>query len=97
MGKESIIELIQRRITPMDSEKGEANIARTFHKDDYKSLDIIIEALKCGEENEKLLNRIKFIAGFNITVDSERKEVIAIIEESIKNRPETRMIIKIER
>jgi len=33
-----VVKLIQRRITPLDSEKGKINITRTFHRDDYKSL-----------------------------------------------------------
>ena len=49
-----IIELIKHRITPMDSEKGEENITRTFHKDDYKSLDAVIEALEQGEKHKKM-------------------------------------------
>ena len=42
----TIIKGIQYRITPMDSEKGEENITRTFHRDDYKSLDKVIDLLK---------------------------------------------------
>ena len=51
---ENIIELIKYRITPMDSEHGVINITRTFHRDDYKSLDVIIELLQQGEKSRKM-------------------------------------------
>ena len=59
MGIESIVELIQYRITPMDSEHKDININRTFHRDDYKSLKVIIEALKRGEKYEKMWGKIQ--------------------------------------
>ena len=50
----AIIELIQHRITPLDSEKGEINITRVFHKDDYESLDAIIDLLGRGEKYKQM-------------------------------------------
>jgi len=50
----NVIKLIQHRITPLDSEKGEVNITRVFHKDDYKSLDAVIELLERGKKFEKM-------------------------------------------
>ncbi len=55
---EDTIKLIQHRITPMDSEHKDININRTFHRDDYKSLDTIIELLQRGEKYEKIFNTI---------------------------------------
>ena len=69
------------------------------HPTEYydKYFNQIINALKRGEENEKLLNKIKFLAGFNITVDSERNEVVAIIEGSVEKLSKTRCVIKTNR
>ena len=49
-----IIELIKHRITPMDSEHRDINITRTFHRDDYKSLDVVINSLDRGEKFEQM-------------------------------------------
>ena len=56
--------------------------------------DKLIKILKRAEENEKLLKKITFIAGFNITVDSEREEVITILQEYVKNMEEKRILIR---
>lgn len=97
MGMESIVELIQHRITPMDSEWDKVNIDRTFHRDDYKSLNVVIDLLKRGEENKKLLREITFIAGFNITIESEREEVETILQEYVKNMKVKKILIRTDR
>jgi len=51
---EKIIELIKYRITPMESEHKDINITRTFHRDDYKSLDAVITSLKFEKMWKKL-------------------------------------------
>lgn len=53
-----------------------------------------IEAIEHGEKNEKLLKKITFIAGFNITVDSEREEVITMLQEYVKNMKVKRILIR---
>jgi len=55
----NIVELIKHRITPMDSEHRDINITRTFHRDDYKSLDVIIELLQQGEAYRQMWEDIK--------------------------------------
>lgn len=54
MNMKAIIELIKHRITPLDSEKGKINITRVFHKDDYKSLDVVIDSLERGKKFEEM-------------------------------------------
>ena len=54
----NIIELIKHRITPMDSEHGDININRTFHRDDYKGLDIVIASLKEGEKYRQIVKEL---------------------------------------
>jgi len=47
--RKQIIELtkgIQYRLTPLDGEWDKINITRIFHRDDYKSLDKVIDLLK---------------------------------------------------
>ena len=66
-----VVKLIQYRITPLDSEKDNVNILRTFHKDDYKSLDAVIELLKRGKKFEKMWEEFgKKYRPFNIHQDS---------------------------
>ena len=55
----NVIKLIQHRITPLEGEKDNVNILRTFHRDDYKSLDVIIELLKCGEKYKLMLEELE--------------------------------------
>ena len=57
----NIIELIKHRITPMDSEHKDINITRTFNRDDYKSLDVIIELLYQGGKYRQMWEEIKTI------------------------------------
>jgi len=53
------IKSIKKRITPLDGEWDKINITRTFHRDDYKSLDIVIRLLKRGEKFEKMWEELK--------------------------------------
>ena len=50
----NVIKLIQYRITPLESEKDNVNITRVFHKDDYKTLDAVIELLERGKKFEQM-------------------------------------------
>ena len=69
----NIIELIKHRITPMDNEKGEINIIRTFHKDDYKSLNAVIISLENGKKLKKLWESFEDSYGqFMIPVEGNR-------------------------
>jgi len=43
------VKILRDRITPMDSEWDKINITRDFHRDDYKTLNVIIKSLKRGE------------------------------------------------
>ena len=66
---EGIIKLIQHRITPMDNEE-EINIARTFHRDDYKSLDAVITSLERGKKLKKIWESFEDLYGqFTIPVE----------------------------
>lgn len=85
----AIIELIKRRITPLDSEKGEVNITRIFHKDDCKSLDAIINLLESGEKYEKMWGEIKTgVIWHSTKVENSIKNTIDKIEQ--KYFPEER-------
>jgi len=73
MSRKNIIELIKHRITPMDSEKDEINIIRTFHRDDYKGLDEIITILKNYPKLKKLWSSFEDLYGqFMIPVEGDR-------------------------
>jgi len=56
---EDTIKLIQHRITPMDSEHKDININRTFHRDDYKSLDTILRLLQRLEKFEEMWGELE--------------------------------------
>ena len=50
----NVVKLIQHRITPLEGEKDNVNILRTFHRDDYKSLDAAIESLEQGDRYKQM-------------------------------------------
>ena len=70
---DKIIELIKHRITPMDSEHGDINIARTFHRDDYKSLDAVETSLQREKKLKKIWENFEDLYGqFMIPVEGNR-------------------------
>ena len=70
---DKIIELIKSRITPMDSEHGDINITRTFHRDDYKSLDAVKTSLQREKKLKKIWERFEDLYGqFTIPVEGNR-------------------------
>ena len=70
---EKIIELIKYRITPMDSEHKDINIIRTFHRDDYKSLDAVTSSLEREKKLKKIWESFEDLYGqFMIPVEGNR-------------------------
>ena len=68
-----IIELIKHRITPMDSEHRDINITRTFHRDDYKSLDAVTSSLEREKKLKKIWESFEDLYGqFMIPVEGNR-------------------------
>jgi len=69
----NIIESTKDRITPMDSEWDKINITRTFHRDDYKSLNKAIALLEDYPKLKKLWNSFEELYGqFMIPVEGNR-------------------------
>lgn len=83
MGFEATVELIKNRITPMNSEWDKINIVRTFHRDDYKSLDNIIALLKREEKLKKLWEKFEDLYGqFMIPVEGKRTLIRKLMVDS---------------
>ncbi len=65
------------------------NNLKSFSEDRNKAIAL----LKRGEKYENMYNKIKFIAGFNISVDEERDQVRTMLEEYVKNMEVKKIII----
>ena len=84
---DKIIELIKYRITPVDSEKNEVNIIRTFHRDDYKSLDAVETSLRNEKKLRKIWENFENLYGqFTIPVEGDRTLIKKLmVDMEIKN------------
>ena len=72
----NVIKLIQHRITPLDSEKGEINITRTFHRDDYKSLNVVIDLLERGKKFENMWEEFSYyISGISKVLSNKMDDL----------------------
>ena len=69
----TIVKEIQYRLTPMDSEYSKINIDRTFHRDDYKSLDAVIDSLEeCDKLKKMWASFADLYEQFMIPVEGDR-------------------------